>query len=500
MQPTRQLGAVAGLVVALAFLAVVTGRQSMLWGAVLVGGWLLGQAGRFARDLERTVASLSVEQTPARTAPQVNDAVPVTLLATLERPAPVALSIEAGLPAGAASEAPLSVPLESGETVAERTVDVTWPVVGHHRFEAATVTAANDLFRERVPAGRRPTVAVVRRGPRSIHVGTGGDRLPMAVGEHEAAQTGSGIEPAELREYVPGDTTQRIDWKATARLGTPHVREFEAETDRRSLLVVDHRATLAVGPPGETKLDYLRGAVLALVDGVRAVDDPVALLTVGDGGVTDWRDFHTAPDEYQTVRRRLFDLEPTPAESGPEPASSREAGPSPVSAVAGSQPTSSVDHVDDRTTAADVTRHLAALEGDADEFARSLRPFLYDRQIYRERIGSEPLYGAVRSRLARQRGFVWTAIFSDDAHPAELRETVKLARADGNEVAVFLAPTVLHEPGGLADVERAYERYVAFERFRRELSRMERVTAFEVGPGDRLATVLEAGRSRGGRS
>ena len=171
-----------------------------------------------------------------------------------------------------------------------------------------------------------------------------------------------------------------------------------------------------------------------------------------------------------------------------------------MSAVAGSQPTSSVDRVDDRTTAADVTRHLAALEGDADEFARSLRPFLYDRQIYRERIGSEPLYGAVRSRLARQRGFVWTAIFSDDAHPAELRETVKLARADGNEVAVFLAPTVLHEPGGLADVERAYERYVAFERFRRELSRMERVTAFEVGPGDRLATVLEAGRSRGGRS
>ena len=36
----------------------------------------------------------------------------------------------------------------------------------------------------------------------------------------------------------------------------------------------------------------------------------------------------------------------------------------------------------------------------------------------------------------------------------------------------------------------SYESYVDFEEFRRELSRLPRVTAFEVGPSDRLEAVL----------
>ncbi|WP_255681357.1 hypothetical protein [Natrinema sp. SYSU A 869] len=64
-------------------------------------------------------------------------------------------------------------------------------------------------------------------------------------------------------------------------------------------------------------------------------------------------------------------------------------------------------------------------------------------------------------------------------------------------MTVLLAPSVLYEPGGLADVEQAYDRYIEFEEFRRELSRMDNVRALEVGPADRLATVLEAGRSGG---
>jgi hypothetical protein len=71
---------------------------------------------------------------------------------------------------------------------------------------------------------------------------------------------------------------------------------------------------------------------------------------------------------------------------------------------------------------------------------------------------------------------------------------VKLARRDEGEVLVFLTPQVLFEPGGLADMEDAYERYVDFEEFRRELARLERVSAFEIAPGDRLEGVLAAGR------
>lgn len=58
---------------------------------------------------------------------------------------------------------------------------------------------------------------------------------------------------------------------------------------------------------------------------------------------------------------------------------------------------------------------------------------------------------------------------------------------------VFLAPTVLFEEGGLSDVGNAYERYRDFERFRRQLARLDRVSAFEMGPGDRLTTILSSG-------
>ncbi len=74
-----------------------------------------------------------------------------------------------------------------------------------------------------------------------------------------------------------------------------------------------------------------------------------------------------------------------------------------------------------------------------------------------------------------------------------------MARANDAAVTVFLAPTILYEPGGLADVERASDRYREFEALRRDLARLDRVRAFEVGPGDRLATVLESGRERGDR-
>ena len=303
---------------------------------------------------------------------------------------------------------------------------------------------------------------------------------------------------------------------------------------------MDHRGTLSVGPPGQSKLEYLREVALATIDGARGADDPLGLLTVGDGGITGWHGLHSAAADHRTLRRWLFDLEPTAtvesADSAAERTSRLAAGAAPADGEAtedgagptdGAPPEDGVTSEDGgpledggaagsgttrsrpsrppgtgvsrRTTTADVTRHLVALEGDDDAFAETLGPFLEARQTYRERIESDPLYTAVRTAIAQQRGFVWTALFTDDARPAELRETVKLARANGNEVAVFLAPTVLYEPGGLADVERAYERYVAFERLRRDLSRMERVTALEVGPGDRLATVLEAGRSRGGR-
>ena len=529
MNPTRRLWAIGGLAAFLAAFGVLLARPVALAGAALVGGWLLSRQYRFLRAAERTADSLSVRQSPARTGVRTEASVPVTLAAAVDPdglPADFDLSIEAGLPAAARAGDSLELTLGKSSPEADRTATVEWPVAGRHRFDAATVTATDGLFRETFAVGDRPAITVEPPGPRGVHVGEGGERV-AAIGEHASHRSGSGIEPAEVREYVPGDAARRIDWKATARLAAPHVRERESESDRRTLLVVDHRKSLGVGPPSETKLDYLRAAALATAASAHHLGDPVGLVAVGDEGITDRFDPDTGPAAYRRVRSALLDLAATtPVEPDGESTRTRadadgevttgpdrdvgESRPSgdgeyrrsgdgePSTAGLGSSTGDSV--ASRRRSVGDARRSFSALAGDADRFARALRPFYADRRPYLRRLESDPLFGAVRAELGRRTGGAWLVLFADDARPAELRETVTFARQRGCNVLVLLAPTVLYEPGGLADVERAYDRYLAFEEFRRELARMDRVRAVEVGPTDRVAAVLESGAAGGARS
>jgi hypothetical protein len=80
--------------------------------------------------------------------------------------------------------------------------------------------------------------------------------------------------------------------------------------------------------------------------------------------------------------------------------------------------------------------------------------------------------------VRRSSGTHWVLVFTDDTDRTGVRETVRVVQSAGHYAVVFLAPDVL------------------FESFRRELARMERVSAYEVGPGERLEAVL-SGRRRG---
>src|SRR5690348_5460454 len=66
----------------------------------------------------------------------------------------------------------------------------------------------------------------------------------LLVGRHASRLRGRGLNFEQLRHYFEGDDTRTIDWMATARLGSPHVRVYTEERDRPVLLVVDQRSTL----------------------------------------------------------------------------------------------------------------------------------------------------------------------------------------------------------------------------------------------------------------
>lgn len=472
MRATRRAWTVGAGGALLAGAAVVFAQPWLLVGAGVVGAWLLAAQVAFVRSVTRLDERLSVDVslTPERVA--TDDPVDATLTADLAAPtgSDVSVTLEPPVAARADGADARTVRLSPGESVAATTATVTVPVAGVVAFDAPTVTVRDDrgLFVETVRRGPTPSVTVEPRAPRNVHVGQGGEEIAVAYGEHDAGRLGSGLEPAELREYLPGDAASHIDWKATARLNHPHVREFEAETDRTTVLVVDHRSSMGVGRAGERLLDYAREVALAFLASARDLDDPLGVYTVGDEGLTGRLDPAPTDEQYRRIRAILTDLDTTD-----DPVAGRPDTRSPAAA----------------------RRAAESLDGSS-AFDRLLGPFLARAAPYLERVEEDPLFAAVSANLTRLRGSVWSVVFTDDSHRAELREAVKLARRGDDHVLVFLTPSVLYDPAGLADLETAYDRYTDFESFRRELDSLDRVTAFEVSPGDRLNAVLEARRER----
>lgn len=66
--------------------------------------------------------------------------------------------------------------------------------------------------------------------------------LPLITGEFETFVRGRGYDLYRIREYMPEDSARHVDWKATAKSGSPKVREFSREDERKLRLVFDNPA------------------------------------------------------------------------------------------------------------------------------------------------------------------------------------------------------------------------------------------------------------------
>jgi uncharacterized protein (DUF58 family) len=85
-----------------------------------------------------------------------------------------------------------------------------------------------------------------------------------------------------LREWVPGDDTRFIDWKATARRGKPIARQYEDERRQQVLLVVDAGRLLTAEVEGTPRLESVIAAALQLAHAAVEHDDNVGLLVFAD--------------------------------------------------------------------------------------------------------------------------------------------------------------------------------------------------------------------------
>ncbi|WTP57961.1 DUF58 domain-containing protein [Streptomyces phaeochromogenes] len=103
-------------------------------------------------------------------------------------------------------------------------------------------------------------------------------RLRELDGRTSVLTRGEGTEFDSLREYVPGDDTRSIDWRATARQTTVAVRTWRPERDRHILLILDTGRTSAGRVGDIPRLDASMDAALLLAALASRAGDRVDLL------------------------------------------------------------------------------------------------------------------------------------------------------------------------------------------------------------------------------
>lgn len=112
--------------------------------------------------------------------------------------------------------------------------------------------------------------------------------LPMQAqrrreaGLRNVRRLGEGRVFESLREWVPGDDTRVIDWKATARRGKPMARQYEDERRQHVLIAIDAGRMLTAEVEGRPRLEAVIDAALQLAYAASEHDDNVGLMVFAD--------------------------------------------------------------------------------------------------------------------------------------------------------------------------------------------------------------------------
>lgn len=144
----------------------------------------------------------------------------------------------------------------------------------------------------------------------------------LLAGRHASRLRGRGLEFEELRHYYEGDDVRAIDWAATGRLGSPHVRVFTEERDRPVLLLVDQRLSMFFGSRRAMKSVVAAQAAALSAWRVTSLGDRIGAIVFSENGIDvvrpRARDAAVAPCLNAIVRRNqaLRADDPRPGDPG----------------------------------------------------------------------------------------------------------------------------------------------------------------------------------------
>src|SRR6266851_2226171 len=101
-------------------------------------------------------------------------------------------------------------------------------------------------------------------------------------GMHRSPVFGHSIEFVQHREYTAGDDIRHLDWKVWSKTDRFYIKQFEAETNLRSHLVVDVSESMHYGRGALNKYNYACTIAACLAYLLLRQQDSVGLLTFDD--------------------------------------------------------------------------------------------------------------------------------------------------------------------------------------------------------------------------
>jgi uncharacterized protein (DUF58 family) len=84
------------------------------------------------------------------------------------------------------------------------------------------------------------------------------------TGLHRNPLQGASIEFRQHRFYVPGDEPRHLDWRVLGRTDRPYVKQYDAETNLRCLLMLDCSGSMAYPLDHTCKFDYASSLLASL--------------------------------------------------------------------------------------------------------------------------------------------------------------------------------------------------------------------------------------------
>ncbi len=264
-------------------LALVTQVPEVLWAVGLFDAALLLLVAADFR-MAPGAAALRFER---RVGPRlaIGEREPVVLLARSDAPRPLAVQVRDEPPTAFAAEGRLLTLTLPARGRARGIYWVTPPARGDYSFPGLTARVLGPLgLAQR--QWRAPLITAVRVYPNyrlAARMELLGRRSHLVrTGLHTLRRRGEGRTFESLRDYVQGDDTRHLDWKATARRGKPMVREYEVERHQNVFLMLDAGRMMTARVGTLTKLDYAVNAALLVAHAAVGQGDKVGLMVFAD--------------------------------------------------------------------------------------------------------------------------------------------------------------------------------------------------------------------------